>query len=118
VLLLLALFRDAGAFNVSSLPLRCCCCCSDSLMRSSYFALRCLMLDFWDHSLGECSVSSSRHLQKAIYQAADTNVTSAMGSRVTTDVLHCVHLLDGGRICWVHSVRGEEFADPQPQVSC
>jgi hypothetical protein len=85
-------------------------------MRNIYFALRCFMLDFWDHSLGECAVSSSRRLQKVIYQAADTNVTSAMGSRVITDVPHCVHLLDGGRLCWVHSVRGEEFADPRPQV--
>jgi hypothetical protein len=90
--------------------------CRDSLMRNNYFALRCFMLDIWDHSLGECAVSPSTRLQKAVYQAADTNITSALGSRVITDVPHCVYLVDGGRICWVHSVRGEEFATPDTQV--
>lgn len=87
----------------------------DSLMRNYYYALRCFMLDFWDHSKGECAPSSNERILKSIYKSADTNITSSMGSRAITDVPRCVHLIGGGRICWVQSVRGEEFATPNPQ---
>jgi hypothetical protein len=75
------------------------------------------MLDFWDHSLGECAPSTVESTLKSIYKSADTNISSSMGSRVVTDVPRCVHLMGGGRICWVQSVRGEEFATPDRQVS-
>jgi hypothetical protein len=86
-------------------------------MRNHYYALRCFMLDFWDHSLGECAPSTNQRTLKAIYKSADTNISSSMGSRVITDLPRCVHLVGGGRICWVQSVRGEEFATPSAQVS-
>jgi hypothetical protein len=85
-------------------------------MQNYYFALRCFMLDFWDHSLGECQVSQYTNIERAIYHAADTNISSPLGSRVITDVPRCLWLKAGGRICWVHSVRGEEIADPDPEV--
>jgi hypothetical protein len=94
-----------------------CCCCRDSLMRNYYYALRCFMLDFWDHKKGECSPNPKTSVQRAIYRAADTNISSSMGSRAVTDVPKCLYLVDGGRICWVQSVRGEEFATPDMQVS-
>ncbi|KAF6261330.1 hypothetical protein COO60DRAFT_794147 [Scenedesmus sp. NREL 46B-D3] len=87
----------------------------DSLMQNFYYALRCLVLDFWDHSLGECQVSKDAHIARAIYQAADTNTSSPAGSRVITNVPRCLWLNAGGRICWLHSVRGEELADPNVQ---
>ena len=90
--------------------------CRDSLMRNTYFALRCFMLDFWDHAKGECAPNPRTAVQRAIYRAADTNISSSMGSRAVTDVPKCLYLLDGGRICWVQSVRGEEFAAPDQQV--
>jgi hypothetical protein len=74
------------------------------------------MLDFWDHKAGECAPNPKTSVQRAIYRAADTNLTSSMGSRAVTDVPKCLYLLDGGRICWVQSVRGEEFATPDMQV--
>jgi hypothetical protein len=94
-----------------------CAACRDSLMKNYYFAIRCFMLDFWDHSLGECQVSNSIDTERAIYHAADTNISNPQGARVITDLPRCIWLLAGGRICWVHSVRGEELADPDPQVS-
>ncbi|WIA12321.1 hypothetical protein OEZ85_012376 [Tetradesmus obliquus] len=87
----------------------------DSLMQNYYYALRCFMIDFWDHSLGECQVSSDSSIEQQIYHAADTNISSPLGSRVITDLPRCLWLAAGGRICWVHSVRGEEIADPDPQ---
>jgi hypothetical protein len=86
-------------------------------MKNFYFALRCFMLDFWDHSLGECQIiSSSSDTERSIYHAADTNISSSMGLRVVTDLPRCIVLLAGGRVCFVHSVRGEELADPNPVV--
>jgi hypothetical protein len=85
-------------------------------MKNYYYALRCFLLDFWQHSLGECAPSSNPALHKAIYQAADTNITSLLGSNVITDVPRCLHLVGSGRVCWVHCVRGEEFAAADPQV--
>jgi hypothetical protein len=89
---------------------------SDSLMKNYYYAIRCFLLDFWQHSLGECAPSANPSLHRAIYQAADTNITSLLGSNVITDVPRCLHLVGGGRVCWVHCVRGEEFAAADPQV--
>ncbi|WIA34853.1 hypothetical protein OEZ86_013151 [Tetradesmus obliquus] len=86
----------------------------DSMMRNIYYALRCFMTDFWDHSVGECAASPNTALLKEIFQAADTNQTSVMGHHAITDMPGCVHLLAGGRICWVNSVRGEEFAASTP----
>jgi hypothetical protein len=88
------------------------------MMRNIYYALRCFMTDFWDHSLGECAATPNTTLLKEIFQAADTNHTSVMGHHALTDMPGCVHLLAGGRICWINSVRGEEFAASKPGVSC
>ncbi|WIA20349.1 hypothetical protein OEZ85_006180 [Tetradesmus obliquus] len=83
----------------------------DSHMKHSYYALRCFLLDAWDHKQGECAPSASPAANAALWRAADTNHTSVLrGKRPMTDVPKCIHLLEGGRICWVHSVRGEEFA--------
>ncbi|KAF6255121.1 hypothetical protein COO60DRAFT_1462371 [Scenedesmus sp. NREL 46B-D3] len=132
----------------------------DSHMKHQYYALRCFLLDLWDHSLGECAVSGSAGVEQALWTAADTNHTSVLRNRPPmTDVPKCIHLLDavkacieslvnqqqqcllrpqqlsarighamlrlaqavgdtvpwfaecaGGRVCFVHSVRGEEFA--------
>ncbi|KAF6252821.1 hypothetical protein COO60DRAFT_497188 [Scenedesmus sp. NREL 46B-D3] len=87
----------------------------DSLMQNFYYAMRCFMLDFWNHSLGECQASKDTRIERAIYHAADTNISSPLGSRVITDVPRCLWLKAGGRICWLHSVRGEEIADPDMQ---
>jgi hypothetical protein len=87
------------------------------MMRFIYQALRCFMLDFWDHSLGECAATPNQGLLKELFQAADTNLTSVMGHHALTDMPGCVHLLAGGRICWISSVRGEEFSASQPGVS-
>jgi hypothetical protein len=86
------------------------------MMRYIYQALRCFMLDFWDHSLGECAATPNRVLLKELFQAADTNHTSVMGHHAMTDMPGCVYLLAGGRICWINSVRGEEFSISQPGV--
>jgi hypothetical protein len=86
------------------------------MMRYIYYALRCFMLDFWDHSKGECAASPNTALLKQIFQAADTNHTSVMGHHAMTDMPGCVHLLAGGRICWINSVRGEEFSTSKPGV--
>jgi hypothetical protein len=42
-----------------------------------------------------------------------------MGNSVNVDMPYCHHLLgrQGGRICMVHSVRGEEMAGSNPRVS-
>jgi hypothetical protein len=85
-------------------------------MQNYYYTLRCFMIDFWDHSLGECQVSMDNNIERAIYQAAETNISSSLGSRVITDLPRCLRLTVGGQICWVHSVRGEEIADPDPRV--
>ncbi|WIA09726.1 hypothetical protein OEZ85_009106 [Tetradesmus obliquus] len=88
----------------------------DSLMKNYYLALRCFLLDFWDHAKGECAPTPDPALHRAIYQAADTNISSVLGSNVITDVPRCLHLVGGGRVCWVHCVRGEEFAGTDPQA--
>jgi hypothetical protein len=85
-------------------------------MRNYYYALRCFMLDFWDHQKSECAPNPKLSVQRSIYRAADTNISSSMGSRAVTDVPKCLYLVDGGRICWVQSVRGEEYATPDMQV--
>jgi hypothetical protein len=65
-------------------------------MKHQYYALRCFLLDFWDHSLGECAPSASPAANEALWRAADTNHTSVMrGKRPMTDVPKCIHLLDG-----------------------
>jgi hypothetical protein len=85
-------------------------------MRYMYYALRCFMLDFWDHSKGECAATPDKALLKELFQAADTNHTSVMGHQAITDMPGCVYLLAGGRLCWISSVRGEEFSASQPGV--
>lgn len=85
-------------------------------MKNYYLALRCFLLDFWDHAKGECAPTPDPALHRAIYQAADTNISSVLGSNVITDVPRCLHLVGGGRVCWMHCVRGEEFAGSDPQV--
>lgn len=81
-------------------------------------ALRCFMLDFLDLET-QCAVSNNAAVQHAVHRAAKTNITSVMGSRVTVDKPYCHQLLGkpGGRVCMVHSVRGEEVAGSNPGVS-
>jgi hypothetical protein len=81
-------------------------------------ALRCFMLDFLDFE-NRCAVSSNAAVQHAVHRAAKTNLTSVMGHSVRVDMPYCHHLLgqQGGRICMVHAVRGEEFARSNPGVS-
>lgn len=39
---------------------------SDSHAKVLYYSLRCFMMDFWDHSQGECAASSDAALQKQL----------------------------------------------------
>eukprot|EP00882_Tetradesmus_deserticola_P018488 GHRQ01019857.1.p1 GENE.GHRQ01019857.1~~GHRQ01019857.1.p1 ORF type:complete len:206 (+),score=44.11 GHRQ01019857.1:390-1007(+) len=69
----------------------------DSHMRHQYYALRCFLLDLWDHALGECAPSTSPAVNKALWKAADTNHTSLLRQlRPRTDVAKCFHLIKGG----------------------
>jgi hypothetical protein len=81
-------------------------------------ALRCFMLDFLDLE-NRCAVSATAAIQHAVHNGAKTNLTSVMGHSVKVDMPYCHHLLgpQGGRICMVHSVRGEEVARSNPEVS-
>jgi hypothetical protein len=67
-------------------------------MKHQYYALRCFLLDLWDHDLGECAPSSSPAANAALWRAADTNHTSVLrNKRPMTDVSKCIHLLEGAR---------------------
>lgn len=77
----------------------------DSHMKSTYTAIRCIMLDFWDHSQGECAASSDPAQQLELHKAelyAPRNLSLA---EITEP--RCIHLIGGGRICFLHAVRGE-----------
>lgn len=74
-------------------------------MKSTYTAIRCIMLDFWDHSQGECAASSDAQQQLQLHKAelfAPRNL-----SLIDMTEPRCIHLLGGGRICFLHAVRGE-----------
>lgn len=64
----------------------------------------------------EISAAAHQIQVKTLFEAADTRLTNLEGSSPITDMPKCLHLLDGGRVCWVHSVRGEEVAAPDPAV--
>lgn len=86
----------------------------DSHMKSTYTAIRCIMLDFWDHSQGECAASSDAAQQLELHKAelfAPRNLT-------LLDITEprCLHLLGGGRICFLHAVRGETLVSGDTQV--
>eukprot|EP00882_Tetradesmus_deserticola_P027062 GHRQ01029908.1.p1 GENE.GHRQ01029908.1~~GHRQ01029908.1.p1 ORF type:complete len:223 (+),score=15.15 GHRQ01029908.1:390-1058(+) len=59
--------------------------CSDSHMRHQYYALRCFLLDLWDHALGECAPSTSPAVNEALWKAADTNLTSLLRQFAASD---------------------------------
>jgi hypothetical protein len=74
-------------------------------MKSTYTAIRCIMLDFWDHSQGECAASSNTEQQLALHKAelfAPRNL-----SLIDMTEPRCIHVLGGGRVCFLHAVRGE-----------
>jgi hypothetical protein len=87
---------------------------SDSHMKSTYAATRCLMLDFWNTTQGECAASSDPAEQLELHRAemfAPRNLTLLDYTEP-----RCVHLIGGGRICFLHAVRGEVLVSGDKQV--
>jgi len=83
-------------------------------MKSTYTAIRCIMLDFWDHSQGECAASSDPAQQLELHKAelyAPRNLSLA---EITEP--RCIHLIGGGRICFLHAVRGEVLVSGNNKV--
>eukprot|EP00775_Hariotina_reticulata_P004966 gene4966-5207_t len=76
-------------------------------------ACQCFMLDFWDHSIGECAASTNRTLQDLLQQTA--LYPPRQGSLKDTSPPRCVHLVGGGRICLIQAVRGEQLVSSDPQ---
>ena len=84
-------------------------------MKSTYTAIRCVMLDFWDHSQGECAVSSDAAQQLELHKAELFAPRKLTLADITEP--RCIHLLGGGRICFLHAVRGEVLVSGDSQVS-
>eukprot|EP00879_Flechtneria_rotunda_P032983 GHRR01036490.1.p1 GENE.GHRR01036490.1~~GHRR01036490.1.p1 ORF type:complete len:270 (+),score=41.93 GHRR01036490.1:450-1259(+) len=90
----------------------------DSHMKSFYFAIRCFLMDFWDHNLGECAASNSPLLQLQLHTAAlfpqqQQNLTQLTKPRC---ILH-QDLMAASRVCFIHTVRGEMLISDDPEVS-
>jgi hypothetical protein len=83
-------------------------------MKNTYTAIRCVMLDFWDHSQGECAASSDAAQQLELHKAE----LFAPRKLTLMDITEprCIHLLGGGRICFLHAVRGEVLVSGDRQV--
>jgi hypothetical protein len=84
-------------------------------MKSTYTAIRCIMLDFWDHSQGECAASSDTAQQLELHTAE--LFAPRKLSLIDITEPRCIHLLGGGRICFLHAVRGEVVVSVDEQVS-
>jgi hypothetical protein len=84
--------------------------CSDSHTKNTFSALRCFMLDFWDHNQGECQASSIQLLQQQLEKAA-------LRGHIYNTPPRCLHLIGGGRICLVHSPIGTTLLNSDPYVS-
>lgn len=83
-------------------------------MKNTYTGIRCVMLDFWDHSQGECAASSDATQQLELHKAelfAPRKLTL-----IDMTEPRCIHLLGGGRICFLHAVRGEVLVSGDIQV--
>ncbi|WIA16302.1 hypothetical protein OEZ85_013003 [Tetradesmus obliquus] len=79
----------------------------DSHTKNTFTALRCFMLDFWDHSQGECQASSIALLQQQLEKAA-------LRGHIYNTPPRCLHLIGGGRICLVHSPMGTTLLNDDP----
>jgi hypothetical protein len=73
-LFVLFIFRSRSVYEDCIATAAVAAARSDSLMKNYYYAIRCFLLDFWQHSLGECAPSASPNLHRGIYQAADSAV--------------------------------------------
>eukprot|EP00775_Hariotina_reticulata_P002003 gene2003-2325_t len=74
----------------------------DSHTKGFYAALRCLLLDFWDHSQGECAASSDADLQHQLELAA-------LNGQIYNTPPRCLHTKGNGRVCLIHSPRGDKL---------
>lgn len=83
-------------------------------MKSTYTAIRCTMLDFWDHSQGECAASSDSAQQLELHRAELFGPRNLSLSEITEP--RCIHLIGGGRICFLHAVRGEVLVSGNNKV--
>jgi hypothetical protein len=45
-----------------------CCCRSDSHMKSTFTAIRCIMMDLWDHAQGECAAITKAEGQLELHK--------------------------------------------------
>uniref|UniRef100_A0A383WB69 Uncharacterized protein n=1 Tax=Tetradesmus obliquus TaxID=3088 RepID=A0A383WB69_TETOB len=83
----------------------------DSHAKVLYYSLRCFMMDFWDHSQGECAASSDAALQKQL------ELSSAQGHPYNNPP-RCLHLsASGARICVVHNPIGTYLVSNDSQAS-
>eukprot|EP00775_Hariotina_reticulata_P005989 gene5989-6227_t len=81
----------------------------DSHVKGLLYSLRCFMMDFWDHSLGECASSNSSAMQKQL------ELVSMQGHPYNTPP-RCLHMKGSqGRICMVHSPIGDYYVTGDPQ---
>lgn len=83
-------------------------------MKSTYTAIRCIMMDFWDHAQGECAATSDPELQLQLHKAELYAPRKLPLSQITEP--RCIHLIGGGRICFLHAVRGEVLVSGDRQV--
>lgn len=77
----------------------------DSHMKNLYWAMRCFFLDFWDTEAGECAAVPSADGQHDLHAAALYTPRHKSLDEITEP--RCIHLIAGGRICFLHVVRGE-----------
>lgn len=74
-------------------------------MKNLYVGLRCFLYDVWDTSKGECAAAYDAAEQQRLHSAALFAPRHKSLKEITEP--RCVHLLTGGRVCFLHSVRGE-----------
>lgn len=84
-------------------------------MKNTYTAIRCIMLDFWDHSKGECAASPDPSMQLELHKAELYAPRKLSLSEITEP--RCIHIIGGGRICFLHAVRGEVLVSGDTEVS-
>lgn len=91
-------------------PPACLPACSDSHTKNMFNAMRCLLIDFWDHNVGECAASNIMQLQQQLEKAA-------LRGHIYNTPPRCLHLFGGGRVCLVHSPMGTTLLNDDPLVS-
>lgn len=87
----------------------------DSHTKNFYPAMRCFMLDFFQHSVGECAATTDAALQEQLQRVA--LYPPKQKSLKATSPPRCVALVGGGRICMVQAVRGEQLVSDNPQAA-